>query len=254
MFKSISLRRGVSLLVGLGATFSVGTWMPKPADALPLDRLLFNGVQLLQLSNLSAQQKVQLGQDIHQQVLSNYRLNRARNLNEYVNRVGQKLAAASNCSQYPFRFYVVDSSEINAFATTGGNVYVNTGLIRATDNEDQLAGVIAHEIAHICNDDVVNQMRETAIAQGIASLAGLDRSTIANLGYRVAIELPNSRQAEFKADANGLQYMTKAGYNPTAMPAFLSKLSRSSSPPTFLSSHPAARDRIAALNRQIAGR
>jgi predicted Zn-dependent protease len=246
-----SLRKGFAFLVGLGAAAGVVS-TSAPASALPWGQLLFQGIQLFQLSHLSTQQKVQVGQDIHQQVLQNYQLDHNAQTNAYVNRVGQRVAAASDCSQYPFHFYVVQDQNINAFSTTGGYVYVNSGLIKAADNEDQLAGVIGHEIGHICDNDLVNHMEQSTLAQGVASLAGLDRSTIANIGYQLAFELPHSRQDEFNADTQGLKYMQRAGYNPTAMPAFLSKLLRYPSPPTFLSDHPATRDRIAALQQQIA--
>ena len=243
------LRKGVAFfLAGLGTSVSVGLSTSAPASAISWGQLLFNGVQLLQLSNISTEQKVALGRDIHQQVRSNYRLG----TNAYVSRVGQRLAKASDCSDTPFKFYVVQNSSINAFATTGGYVYVHTGLLKAVDNEDQLAGVLGHEIAHICNDDVINKLRQAQLAQGAASLAGLDRSTVASVAYKLAVDLPNSRDAEFNADDRGLQYMQRAGYNPNAMPAFLSKLVNQRSTPTFLSDHPGARERISVLQRKIA--
>jgi beta-barrel assembly-enhancing protease len=245
-------KKGLSLFLGLGTAVSVGLSAPAPATALPWEQLIFNGIQLLQLSNISTEQQVALGRDIHRQVQRNYRLDSNSQRNAYVNRVGQRLANASNCSEIPFRFYVVQDSSINAFATTGGHVYVNTGLLNATDNEDQLAAVLAHEIAHICNRDLINKLKESQLAQGAASLAGLDRSAVAAVAYRLALELPNSRQDEFNADAKGLQYMQKAGYDPRAMPAFLSKLMNQRSVPTFLSSHPGARERISVLQRKIA--
>ncbi|BAY47818.1 peptidase M48 [Scytonema sp. HK-05] len=243
------LRKSLAFfLAGLGTSVGVGLVTPTPASALPWGQLLFNGVQLLQLSNLSTQQKVELGQEIHQQVRSNYRLS----TNEKVTRVGQRVAAASDCSQYPFHFYVVQDSSINAFSTTGGYVYVHTGLLNAVDNEDQLAAVLGHEIGHICNNDLVNKLRQAQLAQGAASVAGLDRSTVAAAAYKLAVDLPNSRDAEYNADEKGLRYIQRAGYNPNAMPAFLSKLVNQRSTPSFLSDHPGARERISVLQRKIA--
>lgn len=234
----------LSIAVAIGVSVSI----PQLTTALPLDQIIRGGARLLQLSNLSSQQKTALGQDIHQQVTRSQRVG----TNARVTQIGRRLAAASECSRQPFRFYVVQDSSINAFATTGGFVYVNTGLIQAADNEAQLASVIAHEIAHNCNDDVIKRLRQTQAAQLAASAAGLDRSALANIGYRVAFDLPNSRQAEFAADTDGIRYMRQAGYDPRASIAFLSKLLRSSSQPNFLSSHPATRDRITALQRQLA--
>jgi beta-barrel assembly-enhancing protease len=249
MSRFSQLRKSLAFFLGgLGTTVGVGLSTPAPANAVPWGELLFNGIQLLQLNNLSTEQKVALGGDIHQQVRSNQRLT----TNASVNRVGQRLARASECSQIPFKFYVVQDSSINAFATTGGYVYVHTGLLNAVDNEDQLAAVLAHEIAHICNDDLIDKLRQAQLAQGAASLAGLDRSTLASAAYKLAVDLPNSRSAEFDADADGLRYMQRAGYNPNAMPAFLSKLLNNRSTPTFLSSHPATQERISAIQRKIA--
>lgn len=242
------LNKGLSLILGLGTAASVGLSAPKPAEALPFQDLIVPGIQYFQLSNLSTKQKVALGSNIHQQVRRNYRVG----TNANVTRIGQRLARVSDCSQTPFKFYVVQDASINAFATTGGYVYVHTGLINAADNEDQLASVIAHEIAHICNDDLVKRLRQTQLVQGAASLAGLDRSKLAAVAYRLAIDLPNSREAEFNADAKGLQYLQQAGYDPNAMPAFLKKLASRPSPPAFFSTHPNPRERIAVLERKIA--
>lgn len=241
-----------ALLLGLGTTIAVGLSTSVPASAIPWGNLLLNGAQLLQLSNVSTKQKVQLGEQIHKQVVSKYNLDTNRQTDAYVNRVGQRVAAASSCPQYPFHFYVVQDPSINAFSTTGGYVYVNTGLLKVVDNEDQLAGVLGHEIGHICDNDLINKMRQSDIAQGLASAAGLSQSTVATLGYKLAFELPHSRQDEYNADAQGLKYMKKAGYNPNALPTFLSKLVNKSSQPAFLSDHPGAKERIAILHKKIA--
>ncbi|MBP5974412.1 M48 family metalloprotease [Brasilonema sp. CT11] len=243
------LRKSLALFfAGLGIALGVGLSPLTPANAISWGQLLFNGAQLLQLSNLSTEQKVGLGREIDQQVRTNYRVSSNAN----VSRIGQRLARASDCSQTPFKFSVVQDRSINAFATTGGYVYVHTGLINAADNEDQLAAVIGHEIGHICNDDLVAKLRQAQLAQGAASLAGLDRSTVAAAAYKLAVDLPNSRQAEYNADDKGLRYIERAGYNPNAMPAFLSKLVNQRSAPSFLSSHPGAQERISVLKRKIA--
>jgi predicted Zn-dependent protease len=252
MIRSRHFRNGFSFLLGLSSAITVGVATPSPAQALPWGNLIFRGIQLFQLSHLSTQQKVELGDQIHQQVLQNHKLNSDPQLNAYINRVGQRLASASSCSALPFHFYVIQDNAINAFSTTGGYVYVNSGLINATDNEAQLAGVLAHEIGHICNNDLINQLQRSTLAQGAAAATGLDQSTVAGLAYQVAVALPHSRQAEFAADTAGLSYMERAGYDPYALPNFLSKLLQYPSGPAFLSDHPATRDRITALEEKIA--
>lgn len=240
----------LSFILSLGTVLGLGFATPSSAQ-IPWFQIFLQGAQLYQISHLSTQQRVELGQEIHQQLLTEYRLDKNSRTNAYVNRVGQRLARVTDCSSTPFHFFVVQDPNINAFSTTGGFVYVNTGLLKAVDNEAQLAGVLGHEIGHICNNDLIHKLQQSSVAQGLASAAGLDRNTIVNLGVKLAVDLPNSRQDEFNADAKGLQYLERAGYDPRAMIAFLSKLLNSPSPPTFLSDHPATQDRIAVLERKI---
>lgn len=239
----------LSILVALG--IAVGS--PQKTQAISLLDLLRQGVQIFQLSNISDTEEVQLGKEINQQLVnSEIRLYRNPNINRYVNQIGQWLAANSTRPNIPYTFQVVEDNSINAFATMGGYVYVTTGLIEAADNEAQLASVIAHEIGHIASRHSIEQMRQTAIARGVASLAGLDRSTAVQLGVDLALRRPNSRQDEFEADQRGLRTLGRAGYAQSAMIAFMQKLVNQPSLPTFLSTHPATSDRIAALRRDLA--
>lgn len=238
----------LSTFVALGLI--VGT--PQPGQAIPWLDLILRGVQVFQLSNLSDNQEVSLGRQINDQLTrQEFRLYGNRTVNQYVTQVGQRLVPQSDRPSIPYVFQVVDSSQVNAFATMGGYVYVTTGLIRSADNEAQLASVLGHEMGHIAARHAVNSMRDTAVEQGIASAAGLDRNTAVNIGVELAVRLPNSRQHELEADQRGLATLTRAGYAPAAMTAFMQKLLTQRSVPTILSSHPATSDRIAALNRQI---
>lgn len=237
----------VSLALGL----IVGT--PQVSQARSWLDLIFRGVQIIQLSNISANQEVQIGQQINQQLVgSEVQLYRNSEINRYVDQIGQRLAKKSSRPDIPYTFQVVNDKGINAFATMGGYVYVNTGLIAAADNEAQLASVMGHEIGHIARRHAIQQMRQLAIAQGLATAAGLDRSTLVNLGVDLALRRPNSRQDELEADQVGLQILKDAGYAPSAMVAFMEKLlKQGGSVPTFLSTHPATSDRIQALNQAI---
>lgn len=238
----------LSTFVALGLI--VGT--PQPGQALPWLDLILRGVQVFQLSNLSDNQEVSLGRQINDQLTrQEFRLYSNRTVNQYVTQVGQRLVPQSDRPNIPYTFQVVDSSQVNAFATMGGYVYVTTGLMRTADNEAQLASVLGHEMGHIAARHAVNTMRDTAVQQGIASAAGLDRNTAVNIGVELAVRLPNSRQHELEADQQGLITLTRAGYAPAAMTAFMQKLLTQRSVPNILSSHPATSDRITALNRQI---
>ncbi|NEP44950.1 MAG: M48 family metalloprotease, partial [Okeania sp. SIO2H7] len=146
-----------------------------PSLAFPWRDLILQGIQLIQLSTLSDNQEVQLGKQINNQLIGReVRLYRNRNAQRYINRIGQRLAQASSRPEIPYTFQVVDDDNINAFATMGGFVYINTGLMKAADNEAELASVVAHEIAHIAARHAVKQMRQMAIAQGVATATGLD--------------------------------------------------------------------------------
>jgi predicted Zn-dependent protease len=215
--------------------------------------LIFQGIQVVQLSNVSAKQEVEIGQQINKELLrSNIQLYRNSEITRYVNEIGQRLAKQSKRPDIPYTFQVVNDKGINAFATMGGFVYINTGLMTAADNEAQLTSVMAHEIGHISGRHALQQMRQTAIARGLAIATGLDRNTLVNIGVELALQRPNSRKDEFEADQLGLENLQKAGYAPSAMVAFMEKLLKArSSIPTFLSTHPATSDRINALDQAI---
>ncbi|MBW4564748.1 MAG: M48 family metalloprotease [Mojavia pulchra JT2-VF2] len=245
-------RRCLYLCLSASVSLGIGVGLPHKAQAIPVFDILIQGAQILQLSNVSDKQEVQLGREINQQLVRNeIQLYTNPNVNRYVNQIGQKLAANSTRSNIPYKFQVVRDNSVNAFATMGGYVYVTTGLLRAADNEAQLASVIAHEIGHIVNRHALEQMRQTAIARGVASAAGLDRSAAVQIGVDLALRRPNSRQDELEADRTGLQMLGRAGYAQSAMIAFMQKLVNQRSVPTFLSTHPATSDRIAALRRNI---
>lgn len=241
-------------LLALLASLSVSVGSPLPSQAIPWFDLLIQGVQVIQLSNISAKEEVQLGKQINQQLVgSQVRLYRNPDVNRYVDQIGQRLAANSDRPDIPYKFQVVNDDSINAFATMGGFVYVNTGLLKLADNEAELASVIGHEIGHIASHHALEQMRKTALARGFATAAGLDRNAAVNIGVELALQRPNSRQDEFEADESGLKTLGRAGYAESAMISFMEKLlsSRRSSVPSFLSTHPATSDRITKLKSAI---
>jgi predicted Zn-dependent protease len=201
---------------------------------------------------MSDGQEAALGTQINQELLSGQvKLYRNQAATDYVNRIGQKLARSSARPNLKYTFQVVEDDNVNAFATMGGFVYVNTGLLKAADNEAQLAGVMGHEIGHIAGRHSLQHMKQAALAQGASSLLGVRRDQLVQMGVQLALTLPNSRQDEYDADRRGLSMMLQSGYAPTAMPEFMKKLMRSNSPPEFLSSHPAVSERVANLQRMI---
>ncbi|UBF26251.1 M48 family metalloprotease [Kovacikia minuta CCNUW1] len=234
---------------------ALGLWLGQPvvARAISWGDLILQGIQVIQLSNVSDQQEVQLGRQINNELVRRQiRLYRDPRLQQYVNQIGQRLAANSSRPNIPYTFQVVDDSSVNAFATMGGFVYVNKGLLKLADNEAQLTSVMGHEIGHVAGQHALKQMKEAAIAQGVASLAGVNRNVLVNIGVDLALKRPNSRNDEFEADKMGLQTLGRSGYAQSAMVAFMTKLLKNSSAvPTFLSSHPATSDRVARLKQAI---
>lgn len=179
-------------------------------------------------------------------------------VNEYVNRLAQNLARNSDLT-IPLTVKVLDSPEINAFALPGAFMYVNTGLLLAAEEEDQVAGVLAHEIAHVAARHWASQMTKSQIAN-IAQIplmiftGGLSYPIWYGVwnayGFVVPLTfLKFSRGAEAEADFLGLQYMYKAGYDPSAYVSFFGKIidqDRRSpgSVPTVFASHPPTPERI----------
>lgn len=239
----------ISLMVA--ASLSVGT--ASPSQALPWRQLIFQGVQMMSISNLSDRQEVELGKQINQQLLKkgDVKLYGDRAANEYITRIGQRLVAASPRSDIPYTFQVVEDDSINAFATMGGFVYIHTGLMKAADNEAELASVVSHEIAHITERHAVKQLRRTLLAQGLATAAGVDNNVAVQLGVELALRRPKSRQAEFEADQVGIETLGRAGYAQSGAITFMEKLLRKGSPPSFLSTHPATSARISQMKQMI---
>ena len=185
----------------------------------------------------------------------------------YVDKVGKRLAAVAPGAKYPYQFKVVNTSDINAFALPGGYLYVNRGLIEATKNEGQLAGVMAHEMAHAALRHGTSQASKAYLAQaGLGLLGGLagknDRSaqqkiaTVGGFGLNTLF-LKFSRSDEEQADITGAQMMAAAGYDPGDMVDFFQVLGaeQSRNPSKvqqFFSSHPAPADRAARIEEEIA--
>src|SRR5437868_2236627 len=179
---------------------------------------------------MSLEKQVAMGRQYSQMVDSSSKLVKDPLIGEYVNRLGQNLVRNSD-SKVPFTIKVIDSDVVNAFALPGGFFYVNSGLILAADNEAELAGVMAHEIAHVAACHIARENTRGTLAQ-LASiplifttggLGGLAAQEAAGLALPTAM-LKFSRGFEAEADYLGVQYMYKSGYDPQAFTAFFEKI------------------------------
>ena len=181
---------------------------------------------------------------------------------EYVNRIGQNIVKNSDC-KVPFTIKVIDSDEINAMALPGGFFYVNSGLILNADEEAELAGVMAHETAHVCAHHIAREMTRSNYAQiGMVPLIFIGGWTGYGIYEAASIGIPMtflkfSREFEAQADYLGLQYMYRAGYDPQAFISFFEKIQALEKRKPGLvakafSDHPQTPDRILHSQEEIA--
>jgi len=212
----------------------------------------------------SLESEVALGKQFAQEIERSARIVDDPVVSEYVNRVGQNLVRNSD-AKVPFTIKVVDSDELNAFALPGGFFYVNSGLILAATEEAEMAGVMAHEIAHVTARHGTRNATKGQIAQlamlpllifGPGGWAGY--GLYQGLNFLIPLQfLKFTRDAEREADFLGLQYMYKTGYDPNAYIAFFEKVQaqekkRPGSIPKIFSSHPPSGERIQNTQNEIA--
>ena len=205
---------------------------------------------------------IKIGKTYSQQIERTLKLVDDPVVNEYVNRIGQNLVRNSD-AKVPFTIKVVDDDSINAMALPGGFLYVNTGLILAADDETELAGAMAHEIAHVALRHATRQMTRAQILNlatvplvVVSGLPGIIGPQVANLALPATL-LRFNRNFEAEADYFGLQYMYKTGYDPNALLTFFEKIAaREKKKPGMLSkafaTHPQTPDRMRKSQEEIA--
>jgi beta-barrel assembly-enhancing protease len=212
----------------------------------------------------SMEREIALGKQLAQEVDKSAKFIDDPVVNEYVNRVAQNLVRNSD-ARVPFTVKVIDSDVVNAFALPGGFFYVNSGLILHADEESELAGVMAHEIAHVCARHGTKQATKGEIIN-LASIPAMIFIPYSWAGYAIyqgmnfAIPLTFlkfSRADEREADYLGLQYMYKAGYDPNSFVAFFEKVEADEKKepgtiPKVFATHPPTPDRIEATQKEIA--
>jgi beta-barrel assembly-enhancing protease len=208
-----------------------------------------------------------LGKEFYDKLTKHNLLLEKKLLNEYINKIGNLVLDGNRQVPFEFHFSIVNSSAINAFATPGGYIYINKGLINAVENEGELAGVIAHEISHANARhiaSIIDKSQKLNIATLAAVLAGAllgggGEATAAIAAFSVAgaasLSLKYSREHEEEADRIGIEYLVKAGYYPAAMVDFLKIMKKyeflSKSMPSYLLTHPGTDERIFYLDSLI---
>jgi predicted Zn-dependent protease len=211
----------------------------------------------------SKEQDIQLGQEAATQVRKQMTVVNDPVLKNYVSLIGKRLAASreAQSSGFPFSFEVVADPSINAFALPGGPMFINTGLLKAVDNEAQLAGVMGHEMSHVILRHGTNQASKQNLIQ-LPALLGSEMAGSSMLGQLAqvgiglganSVLLKFSRTAESQADITGVHLMAEAGYDPMQMAAFFEKLSAQGGQgvPQFLSDHPNPENRSRAIQEEV---
>lgn len=206
---------------------------------------------------VSTQQEVQIGADYSRQINQQLPMLNDRATLNYVNQIGQQIAAIADPRGIRYNFYVVNSDVVNAFALPGGYVYVNRGLIERAENLSEFAGVLAHEIGHVAERHSIEQLQRAQNANlGLNVLYGVllgrNPSGVEQAAVQVgggAVFAGYGRDAEREADRVGVNYMVRTGYNPNGMATFFEKLlamqqRQPSSVEQWFSTHPTTQERV----------
>jgi len=251
------IRKSTLVLVTMGLTLAVlspAAEINLPDIGSPAD------------ATLSKNDEARLGRAIMHQIRNSGQIVEDPLVTEYVNEIGHRIAAQANSDGiYDFSFFVIDDPSINAFALPGGFIGVHTGLLEATRNEDELAGVLAHEVAHVTQRHIARAIhsgrRQSIMSMAImlgailAAVAGADGDAVQGAiavaqGTAAQQQINFTRSNEYEADRIGISALANAGFDPQGMASFFEVISGSNTPmdrrtPEFLRTHPVSSARIA---------
>lgn len=210
---------------------------------------------------ISTDREIAIGESIARYVEQKFELSTDFDLNERIFQIAQRLAAVSDRRELVYTVRIINKDEVNAFALPGGFIYVFKGLIDAAESDDEIAGVIAHEMGHVTAKHAIKRMQaqygyNLAMILAAASQSGHMAQGV-NLAY-ASIITGHSRQDEFEADRLAVRYMERAGYDPYAVTSFLEKLYEVNAKKpmrdfSYWRTHPYVSQRIANVQKEITG-
>lgn len=217
------------------------------------------------VANIPKEEDIKIGQKVGAEAEQQYPVIKNPQLQAYVTRIVEKLAKQPEAEGYPYTIKPIYDDSINAFAYPGGAMFIHTGLIKAADNEDQVAGVLGHEISHVALRHGMAGMVRAQKAQAMAGIGGAlagiflgggALGSLAQMGIGLGTQsvlLKNSRDAETQADLLGTRIMNGAGYNPIEMARFFEKLEADggSRGPAFFADHPNPGNRVEMVEAEI---
>lgn len=212
---------------------------------------------------ISVKKEEEMGREFMRVVLEHFKLIEDPFIVNYVNKIGNKIVSALPPQPFNYRFYIIKEDVYNAFASPAGNIFINSGLFEAMENEEELAGILSHEIAHVvCRH--ISQRIERQSKIGLITLAGIAAGiflglegagtassalTLGSVAAGQSISLAYSREDEIQADQIGLTCLNKAGYSGSGLLTMLNKIRSKQwfgpeQIPTYLTTHPASEERI----------
>ena len=211
---------------------------------------------------ISPEQEAELGKEVAIEIEKQYPVYKGDPAaTAYIESLGKRLAAAAPPSAFPYKFQLVKSDEVNAFAIPGGNVYIQIGLLRAAKNESELAAVVAHEIGHVVARHSAKSLSSSQFYSVIGQvLLGKDAGQLSQLAADIVgsgVLLRHSREAELEADAIAIDTLPKAGINPNGLITFFQTLSegreggRAGKFTQLFSTHPLTENRIRLAQQRI---
>ncbi|MBI5641289.1 MAG: M48 family metalloprotease [Nitrospirae bacterium] len=212
---------------------------------------------------ITDEEEYYIGRAVAARILSSFSLSKNRKLSEYVNHVGLSISLHSEKphTHGGYHFAILESTEMNAFACPGGTIFVTKGMVNAAKSEDELAAVLAHEIAHVNHRDGISAIKKsrwtealTIIgtkaareygSQGLSQLTTIFEGSIDDIVKTLVVN-GYGRSQEYDADKTALDYLSKAGYDPSALKAFLDRIiaGGKASEGGIMKTHPATTDRI----------
>jgi predicted Zn-dependent protease len=230
----------------------------------PLIFILLFGSYLRVSYGMTTEEEKKLGRKVFLEIKKAGNFVEDLTVQTFIEKVGYSIVDRLGQSPFEFKFYVINAPDPNAFAVPGGYIFVTTGLLVLAENEQEVAGVLSHEIAHV-NQRHIAQMIERSKRLNIASMIAILAAMLAGKGgtgsqagaamamaTAGALELKYTREIEADADLNGLHYMIKAGYDPNGMIDFFKRIQKVSlemapNVPAYLLDHPALENRISLL-------
>lgn len=211
--------------------------------------------------SLTIDEEIKLGRQSAPEMISEFGgVSQDKKLRNYVEQIGSRIVSATEAenSPYQFQFHVLaDNKTVNAFALPGGQIFITTALLNKLKTEDQIAGVLAHEIAHVINRHSAEHIAKQELTQGLIQATDIASGDPGMLSRFVGnmINMKYGREDELESDSYGVKYLIQAGYNPEAMIDVMQALkdatSNAGSGPDFMSTHPSPDNRIAKLKEVI---